>query len=296
MEGSLWLTLIATCILLKPSHSILTTTPKPTTTTTTTTMPSTVTNQCSAQVDLIFALDSSTSVGNDNYDKMKDFVKKFLHSANIDGGEVRVGLVSYSSLVTVEFQLNSYTTKADVFAAVDNIPWRYGSTNTADGLQTIHEDMFTEGNGDRPGVPNICIIMTDGVSNINYRRTIPEAKEARQKGIHIYVIGIGLKDLKEVNEIVSEPASLNVFAVNTTDELEGLEEKVLVTSCPVDDVLRPRRNRPVPTTTTTIDDQVEPERPRPKPTTKPPIDRTSEVPDGMLTALIAAGALNERNL
>jgi hypothetical protein len=189
-------------------------------------------DQCFAQVDFIFVLDSSTSVGNANYDKMKDFVKKFLHSANIDGGEVRVGLVSYSTKVTVEFQLNAYTTKADLFAAVDNIPWRYGSTNTADGLQTMHEDMFTEENGDRPGVPNICIIMTDGVSNINYRRTIPEAEKAREKGIHIYAIGIALKDLTEVNGIASEPASLNVFAVNTFDELEGLDEKIFEASCP----------------------------------------------------------------
>jgi hypothetical protein len=92
--------------------------------------------------------------------------------------------------------------------------------------------MFTEENGDRPGVPNICIIMTDGVSNINYRRTIPEAEKARQKDIHIYAIGIALKDLKEVNGIASQPASLNVFAVNTFDELEGLDEKIFESSCP----------------------------------------------------------------
>lgn len=176
-------------------------------------------------------LDSSTSVGNDNYDKMKSFVTKFLHGANIDSGDVRVGLLSYSTKVTVEFKLNSYSTKADVFNAVNAIPWRYGSTNTADGLQTMHEELFNEANGDRPGVPNICIIMTDGVSNINYRRTIPEADVAKEKDIHIYAVGIGLKDLKEVNGIASEPASTNVFAVNTFDELEGLDEKIFAATC-----------------------------------------------------------------
>jgi hypothetical protein len=38
--------------------------------------------------------------------------------------------------------------------------------------------------------------------------------------------------LKEVNGIASEPASLNVFAVNTFDELEGLDEKIFEASCP----------------------------------------------------------------
>ena len=188
-------------------------------------------DQCFPKVDLVFILDSSSSVGGENYDKMKDFVKKFLHSAYIDNGEVRVGLLTYSTTVKVEFQLNSYASKTEVFDAVDAVPWRFGSTNTADGLKTMHAEMFTEANGDRPGVPNICIIMTDGVSNINYQRTIPEAVTARENGIHIYAIGIALQDLREVNGIASEPASLNVFAVDSFDELEGLDEKIYEATC-----------------------------------------------------------------
>lgn len=188
-------------------------------------------NSCFAKVDLIFILDSSTSVGQDNYDKMKSFVKKFLHSANIDGGDVRVGVLSYSTSVTIEFQLNKFSSKQQLFDDVDKIPWRYGSTNTADGLKTMHETMFTEANGDRLDVPNICIIMTDGVSNINYQRTIPEAKAARKKGIHIYAIGINLQDFAELNGIASQPASVNAFAVNTFDELEGLDEKIFAAVC-----------------------------------------------------------------
>ena len=65
-------------------------------------------DQCFAKEDLVFILDSSTSVGGANYDKMKDFVKKFLDSANIDNGVVRVGLLSFSISVKVEFQLNSF--------------------------------------------------------------------------------------------------------------------------------------------------------------------------------------------
>ncbi|XP_061195997.1 collagen alpha-1(XIV) chain-like [Saccostrea echinata] len=163
---------------------------------------------------------------------MKVFVKKFLHSANIDDGEVRVGLLSYSTQVTVEFQLNTYKTKAELFDAIDRVPWTYGATNTADGLKTMHEEMFSEGNGDRPGVPNICVVITDGVSNINHRRTIPEAKQARRKRIHIFAIGIALKDLREINGIASQPASVNAFAIDSFDELEGLNEKISNSVCP----------------------------------------------------------------
>jgi Mg-chelatase subunit ChlD len=162
---------------------------------------------------------------------MLEFMKSFLHSANIDGGEVRVGVLTYSTGARIEFNLNAYSSKTELFNAVDNIPWRYGSTNTADALLTMHETMFTEGNGDRKDAPNICIVITDGVSNVNFVRTLPEAEEARKKGIHIYAVGIALQDLEEVNGIASEPASENVFSVNTFDELEGLDETIFESTC-----------------------------------------------------------------
>ena len=177
-------------------------------------------------------LDSSTSVGQDNYAKMLKFCKDFLHAANIDSGDVRVGVVSYSTKVTVEFNLNEYKNRKDLNEAIDNIPWRYGSTNTADGLLSMHDVMFTAANGDRPNVPNIAVVITDGVSNINSRRTIPEAEAARKKGIHIYTIGIGLTDMREVNGIASRPASENAFAVQNFDELEGLDESIFESICP----------------------------------------------------------------
>lgn len=181
-----------------------------------------------AKVDIAFVLDASKSLGVDNYEKMKGFVKRLLDGADIDNGDVRVGIVSYSTKANVEFMLNSYNTKADVFDAVNSISWKCGSINTADGLRAMREEIFSEDNGDRHGVPNICILITDGVSNINSRRTIPEAEYAKASGIHIFAIGIGLKDQREINEMASKPASTNAFAVRTFDELEDLDEKVLL--------------------------------------------------------------------
>jgi hypothetical protein len=42
-----------------------------------------------ARVDLVIILDSSTSVGDDNYLKMKNFCKDFLKNADLDSGNVR---------------------------------------------------------------------------------------------------------------------------------------------------------------------------------------------------------------
>ena len=42
-----------------------------------------------------------------------------------------------------------------------------GKTNTAGALSLVGSDMLTSVRGDRAGVNNVVIIMTDGRSNIN---------------------------------------------------------------------------------------------------------------------------------
>lgn len=185
-----------------------------------------------AKVDIVIILDSSTSVGTANYEKMKGFCKDFIKNADLDSGNVRVGIISYSTAVEEEFYLNSYSTTADVMDAIDKIPYRYGSTNTADSLKVMRTKMFSAAQGDRPDVPNICLILTDGVSNINSRRTIPEAELARNEGIHIYAIGIGLQDTRELDGIATPPKEENSFNVQSFDELSVLSERVFEAFCP----------------------------------------------------------------
>lgn len=46
-------------------------------------------------------------------------------------------------------------------------------------------------NGDRPNVPNVAVLITDGPSNKDSRQTVPNAQSARNAGINIFVIGVG---------------------------------------------------------------------------------------------------------
>ena len=41
----------------------------------------------------------------------------------------------------------------------------------------------------RPDVRKIAIILTDGYGNLDEKRTIPEAEEAKKEGIDIFVVG-----------------------------------------------------------------------------------------------------------
>lgn len=180
----------------------------------------------------MIVLDSSTSVGLDNFQLMKNFIKDLVSYADVDSGNVRVGVVIYSSAVQVEFQMNRYKTKAEVMDSIDDIVYIYGSTNTADGLLTMHNEMFTKLNGDRSDVDNIAIVITDGISNINSGRTRPEADRAKGKGIHIYTVGIGLLDTTEIDAIATAPASKNSFSIQNFEDLKFLPDKVFSGICP----------------------------------------------------------------
>lgn len=144
--------------------------------------------------------------------------KDFVHRADIDSGNTRLAIVTYSTVVNVEFDLNTYATKDALIAAINNIEYIRGDTNTADAIKTIRTRIFSSFYGDREGTPNVAIIVTDGVSNINHYKTIPEAKLARQAGIEIFAIGVGVSKTEELDAIAGR--SQNRYDIEKFDELE----------------------------------------------------------------------------
>jgi Mg-chelatase subunit ChlD len=48
---------------------------------------------------------------------------------------------------------------------IDNIQYMGGGTNTADAINAMRNQMFSQGMGARPGVPRIAIVVTDGRSS-----------------------------------------------------------------------------------------------------------------------------------
>ena len=78
---------------------------------------------------------------------------------------------------------------AEIEAAVFGIKYMAGVTNTADGIMTMHEVIKQEGRGDNAAIP-IAIVITDGMSNVDEQRTIPEALSARNDGIQMFAVGM----------------------------------------------------------------------------------------------------------
>lgn len=191
-----------------------------------------VINECTAgKGDILFILDSSTSVGGDNFPKMLTFMKDIVKVAPMDFGHYRFAIVVFNSGVKFTLLLNAIDNQEDLLAYIDNIPYTYGNTHTASALQAMRDTIFIRPNGDRPDAPNIAIVMTDGESNINSGRTIPEANAAKAEGVEIYGIGIGLMETTEIDGIASKPLSTHRFSVENFDNLEEMKEDLFDKIC-----------------------------------------------------------------
>ena len=158
--------------------------------------------ECTGKADITFVLDSSRSIKAanpadrswDNYELMKQFVIQLIRRLSVARDNVRVASVSYSNEARLNFPLNRYYTVPDLVRAIEKIEYLDNQTHTADALHVMRTQAFDPSHrgarGDRPDVPNIGILITDGASNVEGHRTIPSANRAKDDGIRLLVIGV----------------------------------------------------------------------------------------------------------
>lgn len=177
-------------------------------------------------LDLAFVVDSSVSVGQSNFAKTIDFIGGIAKVLPIDTRKARVAAVTYSNAASVRVYLSSFVTKTDLLRRIKTLEYDRGSmTNAAEAIRVLREDVFNVYRGDRPTATNVAILITDGVSNMQPRQTMPEAQKARDSGIHMYAIGIGLNASREINGIA--PIENSLTLVDSYDDLEKLGESLL---------------------------------------------------------------------
>ena len=103
---------------------------------------------------------------------------------------------------------------------------------TGGALEYLRTTMFTSANGDRSNVPNIGVVLSDGVSN-DASYTATQAANARNAGITLFSIGIGSGiPMSELNEIATDPDSDHVFAVSSFSALDSIKSSFQAQACP----------------------------------------------------------------
>ena len=117
------------------------------------------------------------------------FVRNFLAGLKIGRNETRVSAATFASTTDILYNFRDYTNVEDVLTATSFVVGGR-RTNTRGALGAVRSRMFTSSAGDRRGVPNVVVLLTDGGS-LDRTGAHREALALRDAGFTIYVVAIG---------------------------------------------------------------------------------------------------------
>ena len=180
---------------------------------------------------MAFLLDASGSV-EENFELAQNLAKHIVSGLNFQASGTRVSVVIFSDEARIQFTLDQYTRQDEVLNAIafKNDMER---TGTASGLAALHSQVFTPANGDRNGVANYAIVVTDGRSNINQQMTSSEA--ATLRGVaDVFAVGVGHNgqvDRMEIFDIATNPDSDYAHFMESVQDLDTIADSILDVIC-----------------------------------------------------------------
>ena len=109
------------------------------------------------RTDLAFFLDSSASLGLENFNKSKRFIKTIVNAFDVSPPNTHVSVITYSSTNRIEFNFEDHTNQRELFQALDAIPYRSGRFTYIDSaLLTADKNVFTQQNKARADAFQVC--------------------------------------------------------------------------------------------------------------------------------------------
>ena len=184
------------------------------------------------KADIMFLVDSSGSIGDENFKKMKTFMKNLVSKSQIGADRVQIGVVQFSDVNREEFQLNKYMSPSDISDAIDQMGHMGETTMTGSALAFVSQ-YFSPAKGARPTVRKFLILITDGEAHDIVK---DPAVALRQEGIIIYSVGVFGSNVTQLEEISGRPEM--VFYIENFDILQSIEDDLVFGIC------SPREGRP----------------------------------------------------
>ncbi|KAI5106466.1 collagen alpha-6(VI) chain [Silurus meridionalis] len=168
--------------------------------------------------DIVFLVDSSSSIGDADFRKVKKFLQTFLVGLDVKPDKVRVGLAQFSNDPKQEFLLGEYVDKNNLLEKVEKLTHLKEDTEIGKALTFIQNNYFTEAGGSRlnQSVPQIAVVITNGDSADEIE--IP-AMELRRKGVLIFTIGVGEASITALQSIANKPHQHFVLSFTDYEEL-----------------------------------------------------------------------------
>jgi len=115
--------------------------------------------------------------------------------------------------------------------AVEGMSVVASSTNTHLALDTLRNVVFSPNNGDRPGVNNVAVVITDGQSQ-NREATAASARALKAAGVRMFAIGLTNEiQASELMTIASPPLNEHYFNRTSIKLVQTVTSQLLWSVC-----------------------------------------------------------------
>ncbi|XP_036355432.1 uncharacterized protein LOC115230178 isoform X2 [Octopus sinensis] len=186
-------------------------------------------NDCaSAQIDLVFVIDSSGSVSEHNFNKTKIFLENIVRNLDIGPDKTRVAVIRFSTNPHVSFSLSAHTTNSAVRKAIDAIDYDGGGTATGLALDEVRTSVFT--NKRKSAAAKVLVLVTDGQSD-NEMKTVAAAQKLKDAGVTIFTIGVVNPRVSELTAAASEPSCTHYIDLKDYNEIDFIVREIESDSC-----------------------------------------------------------------
>jgi len=185
----------------------------------------TINSPCMIQtMDLAFIIDGSGSVGQENFDLMKEFVKNIISNLELGPNGVRIAMIQYATEVRTEFLY--LDDKSDILFEIDAIDYMNGSTFTAKAiLHYVNQVMLPFS---RLYTPQRLVVISDG-------KTMDKLEDicdfVASSGVDMFAIGVGDEIGYNHLSTITRDKPSSIFQVNSHADLAEIEEKVFNELC-----------------------------------------------------------------
>lgn len=182
-----------------------------------------------AKADLVFLIDGSWSIGDESFIKVLQFVTSMTGAfEEISPKGMQVSFVQYSDDAKTEFKLNTYHDKGIVLSALQNVRYKGGNTKIGNALKHVYEKVFTSDSGMRRNVPKVLVVVTDGRSQDDVKKS---AEKLQHAGYSVFVVGVADVDMSELRLIGSKPSERHVFLVDDYDAFDKIQDNLITFIC-----------------------------------------------------------------
>ncbi|XP_015257992.1 PREDICTED: collagen alpha-1(VII) chain-like isoform X3 [Cyprinodon variegatus] len=181
------------------------------------------------KADIVFLVDESSSIGVNNFAKMKDFMFRVATYFPVIGSHgTQIAVVHYSDEPRVEFNLSDFKDRNSLLRAIRGLRYTGGNTKTGKGISYVLQELFKESLGMRHDVAHVLVLITDGRAQDD---VMPPSRIARALGVSILAVGVSNADIEELNKIAAPSSYTNIFYSPTFDDFPSIEREFIQSIC-----------------------------------------------------------------